>query len=182
LRPSIARNIDVDDKEFMDGEGQYSRSFANKVIEGQKTLVSTNVAEDPRFQSESIISQRILSIMGAPLLCADKLLGCLYIDVKESVRYYSDDDAAFFTALANQAAIAIDNARLTADLRREQENLETANNQLQSSLRELLEANQKLDRKIGEITALYEASKKLNEASDVSAVLQKILEQTRTVI
>lgn len=182
LRPSIARNIDVDDEEFMDGEGQYSQSFANKVIEGQKTLVSTNVAEDPRFQSESIISQRILSIMGAPLLCADKLLGCLYIDVKESVRYYSDEDAAFFTALANQAAIAIDNARLTADLRRNQENLESANDQLQSSLQELLEANQKLDRKIGEITALYEASKKLNEASDVSAVLQKILEQTRTVI
>lgn len=182
LRPTIAKNMDVTDKDFLDGEGQYSTSFANKVVEQRKTLVSTNVAEDPRFQSESIISQRILSIMAAPLLCADKLLGCLYIDVKESIRYYSDEDAAFFTALANQAAIAIDNARLTADLRKNQEFLEATNEQLQKSLQNLLEANQKLDRKIGEITALYEASKRLNEASDVASVLQKILEQTRSVV
>lgn len=182
LKPSIAKNMEVDDEEFLDGEGQYSRSFAAKVIEQKKTLVSTNVAEDPRFQSESIISQRILSIMAAPLLCADQLLGCLYIDVKESIRYYSDEDAAFFTALANQAAIAIENARLTNSLRRNQDHLEETNRQLEDSLQKELETNHKLDRKVGEISALYEASRKLNEASDVSSVMQKILEQTRHVV
>lgn len=182
LKPSIARNMEVDEDEVLDGEGQYSRSFAAKVIEQKRTLVSTNVAEDPRFQSESIISQRILSIMAAPLLCADQLLGCLYIDVKESIRYYSDEDAAFFTALANQAAIAIENARLTNSLTKHQAHLEQTNQQLQDSLQKELETNHKLDRKVGEISALYEASRKLNEASDVSSVMQKILEQTRHVV
>ncbi len=182
LKPSISKNIDVNDAEFLNGEGQYSSSFAAKVIEQKTTLVSTNVAEDPRFQSESIISQRILSIMCAPLLCADKLLGCLYIDVKESIRYYSEEDAAFFTALANQAAIAIDNANLTNSLRQNQEFLEATNQQLQKSLQNLLNSNRKLDRKIGELSALFEASKRLNEASDIGSVMQKILEQTRTVV
>lgn len=182
LRPEIAKNIDVNDAEFLNGEGQYSKTFTQKVIEQRETLVSTNVAEDPRFQSESIISQRILSIMCAPLLCADKLLGCLYVDARESVRYYSKEDTAFLTALANQAAIAIDNARLTNDLRANQEFLESTNQQLQKSLQNLLEANRKLDRKFGEITALYEAAKSLNQATDVGSVLQHILEQSREVV
>lgn len=182
LKPSISRNIEVDENGELSREGQYSTSFARKVIEQRRTLVSTNVAEDPRFQSESIISQRILSIMGAPLLCADKLLGCLYIDVKESIRPYSDEDASFLTALANQAAIAIENANLTANLKANQENLEATNAELQRSLEDLVASNTKLDRKIEEVMALYETSKKLNEASDVSAVMQKILEQTRKVI
>jgi GAF domain-containing protein len=184
LKPSIARNIEVTEEgsDELNREGQYSTSFARKVTEQRRTLVSTNVAEDPRFQSESIISQRILSIMGAPLLCADKLLGCLYIDVKETIRPYSDEDAAFLTALANQAAIAIENANLTANLTANQKSLELANTELQQSLESLVSSNQKLDRKIEEVTALYETSKKLNEASDVGAVLQKILEQTRKVI
>lgn len=183
LKPTISHNMELDgEEEHLREEGQYSTSFAAKVIEQRRTLVSTNVAEDPRFQSESIISQRILSIMAAPLLCADSLLGCLYIDVKESVRYYSDADAAFFTALANQAAIAIENARLTANLRKNEDFLKATNQQLQASLQKQLETNRRLDRKVGEILALYEASKKLNEANDVGSVMQKILEQTRAVV
>lgn len=181
LYPAFAKNMEED--ELMQTDGlSYSNSFAQKVIEQEKTLVSTNVAEDPRFQSESIISQRILSIMCAPLSCADKLLGCLYIDVRESVRYYNDSDAAFLSALANQAAIAIDNSRLTADLRKNQEFLERTNEQLQESLQTVIDTNRKLDRKIGEITALYEASRNLNTAPDVESVLRQILEQSRNVV
>ncbi len=180
LVPAYSKNMERD---LLDGETlTYSGSFARKVIEQEKTLVSTNVAEDPRYQSESIISQRILSIMCSPLRCADKLLGCLYIDARESVRYYTEEDSSFFSALANQAAIAIDNARLTADLRTNQEFLEKTNVQLQKSLQSIIETNRKLDRKLGELSALYEASRHLNMAPDIESVLRAILEQSRSAV
>ena len=180
LVPKIARNMATDLND--DERHSFSRSFASKVIEAKKVLISTNVAEDPRYKSESIISQKILSIMGAPLKHQEHIMGCLYIDVKENLRYFSEQDAAFFTALANQAAIAIHNARLAENLRKNQIFLEQTNIQLQKSLEKLIETNLKLDRKINEMSVLFDVSKSLNMASDMESVLLLIINKSRQVL
>ena len=180
LVPKIARNMSTDLDE--DERFSFSRSFAQKVIEAKKVLISTNVAEDPRYKSESIISQKILSIMGAPLKHRDDIMGCVYIDVKENLRYFSEQDAAFFTALVNQAAIAIHNARLAENLRKNQIFLEQTNLQLQKSLEKLIETNLKLDRKINEMSVLFDVSKSLNMASDMESVLRLIINKSRQVL
>lgn len=180
LVPKIARGMEA---ELDDGDRQsFSSSFARKVLEADKTLISTNVAEDPRYKSESIISQRIFSIMATPLKVREKIIGCLYIDVRQTTRYFSEDDAAFFSALANQAAGAIENARLTANLKKNQLFLEQTNFQLQKSLEKLIETNLKLDRKVNEISTLYDISRSLNMTTDMESVLSFIIGKSRQVL
>ncbi len=180
LKPVVARNME---SELMNADRHgFSTSFARRVIEKGETIISTNVAEDERYKSESIISQKILSIMCAPLKAQDRIIGTLYIDIRESTRYFSPKDASFFSALTNQAAIAIENARLTENLRKNQIYLEQTNNQLQRSLEKLIEANLKLDRKINELSVMFEVSKELNMAQDMDALLKSILGSTRQVL
>ena len=180
LIPKIARNMESDLKEKE--RFAFSKSFAQKVVEAQKVLISTNVAEDPQFKSESIIAQRILSIMGAPLKHQNTVLGCLYIDVKENLRYFSEQDSAFFSAIANQAAIAIHNARLAENLRKNQIFLEQTNLQLQKSLEKLIQTNLKLDKKINETSVLFDISKSLNLATDMESVLSLIISKSRDIL
>lgn len=180
LIPKVARNMDSDLKKSE--RFAFSKSFAQKVIEARKVLISTNVAEDPKFKSESIIAQRILSIMGAPLKHQNTILGCLYIDVKENLRFFSEQDSAFFSALANQAAIAIHNARLAESLRKNQIFLEQTNLQLQKSLEKLIETNLKLDKKINETSVLFDISKSLNLAADMDTVLKLIISKSRNIL
>ncbi|MBI3892654.1 MAG: SpoIIE family protein phosphatase [Candidatus Wallbacteria bacterium] len=180
LVPVVAKNMDAD---LRDAERHaFSQSFARKVIEKAETIISTNVAEDERYKSESIISQKILSIMCAPLKAQDRIIGCLYVDIRETTRFFSEKDAAFFSALANQAAIAIQNARLTENLKKNQIFLEQTNAQLQRSLEKLIETNLRLDRKINELSVMFEVSKSLNMAQDMDALLKSILKSTRQVL
>ncbi|MBI4871245.1 MAG: GAF domain-containing protein, partial [Candidatus Riflebacteria bacterium] len=180
LVPMVARNME---KDFTDSERLgFSASFTRKVIEQRETIISTNVAEDERYKSESIISQKILSIMCAPLKVQEKIIGCLYVDIRETTRFFSEKDAAFFTALANQAAVAIHNARLTENLKKNQIFLEQTNNQLQRSLEKLIETNLKLDRKINELSVMFAVSRSLNMAQDMDMLLKSILRSTREVL
>ena len=121
LVPRVMRNINEGDQDVT-----FSGSFARKAIDRGETLVSTNVLEDMRYRSASILAHNIYSIMCAPLRFRDTVLGCLYVDVRQATLRFARRDASTFTALANQASIAIHNARINEDLRRslkESENL-----------------------------------------------------------
>ncbi|MBI4865285.1 MAG: SpoIIE family protein phosphatase [Candidatus Riflebacteria bacterium] len=180
LVPKIARNMEtelIDDQRYA-----FSASFAKKVIERKELLISTNVAEDPRYKSASIISHKILSIMSAPLKVQEEVIGCLYVDIRQSTRYFSEQDAAFFGALANQASIAIHNARLADNLKKNQLFLEQTNAQLQRSLEKLIETNLKLERQRTELGVLYEVSRALNMAPDMDSILRSILGKIRELL
>lgn len=180
LVPKTARNME---RELVDDQrNTFSKSFAKKVIEKGELIISTNVAEDPRYMSQSIISHRILSIMCAPLKHQEQVIGCLYVDIRESTRYFSEKDASFFSALANQAAIAIANARLTENLRKQQIFLEQTNAQLQKSLEKLIETNIKLERQRTELGVLFDVSRSLNMAPDMDSILRSILSKTRDTL
>ncbi|MBI4870643.1 MAG: SpoIIE family protein phosphatase, partial [Candidatus Riflebacteria bacterium] len=112
----------------------------------------------------------------------EKIIGCLYVDIRETTRFFSEKDAAFFTALANQAAVAIHNARLTENLKENQICPEQTNNQLQRSLEKLIETNLRLDRKINELSVMFAVSKSLNMAQDMDMLLKSILRSTREVL
>jgi len=180
LVPKIARNMStelIDDQRYA-----FSRSFAQKVIEKKELLISTNVAEDPRYRSASIISHRIISIMCAPLRVKDEVIGCLYVDIREAGRHFSEQDAEFFGALANQASTAIHNARLTENLKKSQLFLEQTNAQLQRSLEKLIETNIKLERQRTELGVLFDVSRSLNMAPDMDSILKSILAKSRGLL
>ena len=61
---------------------------------------------------ESIIMQRIVSAMAVPLSVEDRVLGSIYVDTRQAVRPFTEEDLELFVALATQSAMAIDNVRL----------------------------------------------------------------------
>jgi len=85
----------------------------HRALKERVTLVANNAASDIRFsQSESVVGLSIKSIMCAPLVLGERVLGVFYVDNRQQSGNYSENDAELLAVFATQAAIAIDNARL----------------------------------------------------------------------
>jgi hypothetical protein len=89
------------------------QSVFQRALQERVTLVANDAPSDERFsQSDSIVGLSIRSLMCAPLLLGDRVLGALYVDNRERGVVFDKSDAELLTAFAAQAAVAIDNARL----------------------------------------------------------------------
>ncbi|WP_199322383.1 MULTISPECIES: adenylate/guanylate cyclase domain-containing protein [Calothrix] len=103
LRPGIPQ-----DSQFF-----YSKNITNYVYINGTAILTTDACLDNRFnESESIFVQTIRASICIPLKPREEVIGVLYVDNLSMCDVYSDEDVEFVTALANQAAIAIDNAKL----------------------------------------------------------------------
>jgi PAS domain S-box-containing protein len=112
----IARNVDrqsIDSSEF-----EISRSIVQRVSESGEPLLTTNAQEDTRFQhAESIVSYSLRSILCVPLVLKGEVTGVIYTDNKIHAGLFTDQTRDLLLAFANQAAVAIENARLFSQLR-----------------------------------------------------------------
>ncbi|MDL2279265.1 GAF domain-containing protein [Desulfovibrio sp. OttesenSCG-928-G11] len=89
-----------------------------------------DVTNDERFQyPDAARAEGIASILVAPLLVDKKPVGVLRV-YTEKVREFSQDEQNFLVAVANVAAIAIENARLHEALRSDYELLTQFNYQI----------------------------------------------------
>jgi PAS domain S-box-containing protein len=77
-----------------------------------------NAQSDPRFAAqESIISYNLRSILCVPLRIKDTTIGVVYADNRVAAGIFGDADRDLLAAFANQAAVAIENARLFRQIR-----------------------------------------------------------------
>ncbi|NJK40307.1 MAG: FHA domain-containing protein [Acaryochloridaceae cyanobacterium SU_2_1] len=91
----------------------YSSTITQFVHKSGEGILTDDAARDQRFHhSRSIVQQAIHAAMCVPLKPRDEVIGVLYTDNLSIRSIYSQEDLEFLTGLANQAAIAIDNARL----------------------------------------------------------------------
>jgi adenylate cyclase len=75
---------------------------------------------DARFVgSNSIIMQGIRSTMSVPLMHGSELLGVMHLDSQIAANAFTERDLQLFNSIANQAAVAIQNARLTKKIEEE---------------------------------------------------------------
>jgi signal transduction histidine kinase len=81
------------------------------------------------FRREPHAQARIRSWLGVPMLVGDRLIGIIALD-KQEPHFYADEHAQLAEAFAAQAAIAIENARLYEEVRRQADELKTAVDQL----------------------------------------------------
>ncbi len=126
--------------EVDDAQIEISHGVIRRVLANREPVATTNAQEDPRFQtSHSIIAYQIRSVMAAPLIAKEELIGAIYVDTRLSARLFDEGDLALLSAMANQAAIAIQLARLYEDL-------QARNRELQEALRELQETQDELIR------------------------------------
>jgi len=81
-----------------------------QVVSRGKPLMITDVDNDPRWQT-TILSDRIQSWLGVPLVIRDEVIGLFNID-RYTPDGFSEDEVALAQTFAAHAAAAIENARL----------------------------------------------------------------------
>ncbi|MGQ0636043.1 MAG: SpoIIE family protein phosphatase [Planctomycetaceae bacterium] len=93
-----------------------SRTIVNKVLSEKSGILSADAASDTRFQaSESIANFTIRSMMCVPLLGLDgEPQGLINIDTQNPLKQFQKDDLDLLMAVAGQAALSYENARLIA--------------------------------------------------------------------
>lgn len=104
-----------------------SKTVINRVLETGEAVLTTNAQSDPRFNEQvSIAAYRLLSVLCVPLKIKDRLIGVIYVDNRLHSGIFRDEDRGLISAFANQAAVAIDNARLFDDLQASNAELQIA--------------------------------------------------------
>ncbi len=118
LRPAVVKRR----KERRPGEEDIviSRTILSEVTTNKVSVLTSDAQMDSRFMgAHSIILQGIRSTMCVPLLWHDELLGVIYLDSQVATGAFTEKDLQILTSIANQAAIAIQNARLARKIEQE---------------------------------------------------------------
>jgi GAF domain-containing protein len=146
LKFRVARNFD---RESIDSEDYaVSRSIVTQVAESGEPVLTTDAASDPRFSGQSsVVGYSLRSIICVPLSVRDKVIGVVYADNKAQRGIFTQMHLGLLTAAANQAAIAITNARQFGQIKAD---LEEAHRQVEKLQIVIDEA--KLQAQVDEVT------------------------------
>ena len=104
-----------------------SRTIIKEAVSKRQSILSADAMRDERFRgsgpegrSKSIVDFGIRSMMCAPMVYQDEVLGIIHIDTQDQKAKFSSDDLDLLTGIATQAAIAVENVRMHQQaLRRE---------------------------------------------------------------
>lgn len=98
------------------GEGQFiiSRSILNQVARTGNPVLTDNASEEGGQwgTTESVVIQALRSILCVPLLLRGDVTGVIYVDNRIKRGIFGEKEKELLYAFANQAAVAIENARL----------------------------------------------------------------------
>jgi signal transduction histidine kinase/CheY-like chemotaxis protein len=116
-----------DEQEWKSNEGKALIGRAKRIVETKAPLAVRVIDQDPQTQNEAFYRKyALVSYVGVPLIAKDKVLGVLGLYTKEE-HEFSKGEIEFLNTLAGQAAIAIHNAQLYEQSRKQAAELETAN-------------------------------------------------------
>jgi Nif-specific regulatory protein len=101
-----------------------STSIVHEVLQTGEPVLLYEALQDARYRaSESIVLQQIQSIACVPLRIRDRQTGAIYLDSLTRRGRFTRESLPFLNAFANQAAIALESARLKEGLRQENSRL-----------------------------------------------------------
>src|SRR5438477_59015 len=106
-------NVEVRRQDPSDtSELRISRTVLDDVVKEKKALAFVDVSGDEKLKrAQSIISQGIRSILCAPMVIADAVVGVLYVDYLVN-RMISEEDVRLIAQIARFAAIKLETTRL----------------------------------------------------------------------
>ncbi len=136
LKFEIARGMS--NARLGEDEFKVSMTIARRVAESGEPILTTNAQDDPRFENQfSVAAFKLRSILCVPLKVKGELIGVIYVDNKAHVGMFGEEDRELIKAFADQAAVAIDNARLFDELLAANTELENTNFKLEAANLEL---------------------------------------------
>ncbi|MFH1746727.1 MAG: ATP-binding protein [Planctomycetota bacterium] len=103
-----------------------SRTMINHVVQSRAGVLCSNAIGDERFRSgKSVQNLGMRSVICAPIVARDQILGVIHLDCPVTRHTYSDYELRLITAIGYQTGLAIENARLVR-LHMQQERLAAA--------------------------------------------------------
>lgn len=120
LEFTIAR--DKEARTIPRSEFKFSRSTVERVIQKREPVLADDAQVDQALkESESIVTHGIRSIMCAPLIVRNTCIGAVYVDSRINANLFGPKDLELLRGFCNQAAIAIDNARLFTQINKDKQ-------------------------------------------------------------
>jgi putative nucleotidyltransferase with HDIG domain len=96
-----------------------SRTLVSDVIDQGVSVFAHDASRDARFSDgQSVVAQRIRSVMCVPLRTTDEILGALYVDSQSGAGRFTEADLELLAAIGNQAGVALHRVRLMSELER----------------------------------------------------------------
>ena len=110
----VARNLDRE--AVRSPEFKISHTIAERVIETGEVVLTDSASDDPDFSKlASVAGMQLRSVMCAPLRIMGETRGCVYIDHRFRTGSFTEADRQLLELFADQAAAAVENARLHAE-------------------------------------------------------------------
>jgi adenylate cyclase len=164
----VARNVD---RETIAGPSfEISRSIAKRVAQEGVPLLATNAQTDPRFRDQSsVMSYNLRSILCVPLMVKREVTGVVYVDNRIKTGLFSPKDRDLLAAFANQAAVAIENARLFQSVRQSMNEIATMKNRMDNIFASIASGVVTTDVS-GRVTMLNRAAEEILGVSTVEAL------------
>jgi len=179
LRVAVARNLDQEN--LKNPRLKLSMTLTEEVYASGEPVLTTDAQADSRFaEQRSVHAGRLRSIVCVPLVLQGRPIGVLYVDNRFAEGAFSEGDVQVLEALADQAAIAIANARLFEEVQRKERELERSrseiaalNERLEEDLRHtaaaLDETRQRLDVERRSVAARSEYKNLIGESAPLRA-------------
>ncbi len=131
----VARNLDRE--AVRSPEFKISHTIAERVMESGDAVLTDSASDDPLLgKLESVAGMQLRSILCAPLRFKGETLGCVYIDHRFRTASFTEAVRRLVELFADQAAVAVINARLHAENDAQRERLEDLNHRLEVRIKE----------------------------------------------
>jgi transcriptional regulator with GAF, ATPase, and Fis domain len=120
----------------------FSESIARSVLRQKEPIVSLNAASDVRFEGFSSVHQLMLkSVACVPVRApSGEAIGALYLETRTRPGRHFNEELPTLAAFSDQAAVALENARLISENLKKSDELSRTNDALQKAKDELEEA------------------------------------------
>jgi signal transduction histidine kinase len=150
------------------------------VVKNHQPLLIGSVADEARIGVKALADSKATeSWLGVPMIARDRLIGVISVESYKK-NAFNNDDVVLLTAIANQAAVALENAHLYKDLESltyalEQRVMERTNELREANLR-LLAADRSKNQFLANMS--HELRTPLNSIIGFSSVLLESTRQT----
>ncbi|WP_438024152.1 AAA family ATPase [Sorangium sp. So ce233] len=129
--------VELDLNDPVEGSSRLPSTVVHYVARGKEPVVLGQAITDNRFDEDAYLqAHRPLSVLAVPLVHQGRLSGVMYLEHPRAANAFPEERVELIRLLAAQAATAVENATLYAEVQRKTEELQASNERLERDVQE----------------------------------------------